>query len=360
MRALLFVIVLAAAGYGAWHVWGGKEGSPAAGGGGPVMAVEAARVNPEKLVVNVNTVGNLRSNESVILRPEIAGRIENIAFDEGATVKKDAVLIQLDARLAESEVKQTEAQLKLARLSQNRARDLQKTGAVSQSRLDQATADLAVADANLGLARAKFDKTRIIAPFDGVVGLRRVSPGDVVSVGQELENFESYDPMKVDFSIPEVYAPLLKAGQELEISIDAIPGKPFTGSVYALDPQIEAGGRSIALRAKVPNPESTLKPGYFARINLVVDTKEAALLIPEAAIIPKGAETFVYAVEDGKAVTRKVTPGIRRDGRVEIVEGLKAGDVVITAGQMKPTMRDGMAVNAQVATESAPSAGEAE
>lgn len=316
------------------------------------LSVEAVRVTPEPLVVTLGTVGTLRSNESVVLRPEVAGRVETIHFTEGAPVKKDDILIALDARLVQSELQQAQAQLELARVSLKRAQQLKSSGAVAQSRLDQTSADYAVAEANTNLARTRLDKTRIRAPFDGVVGLRHVSPGDYVNVGQEMASFESFHPLKVDFSIPEIYAPRLQTGQSIEINIDAFPGRVFTGTVYALDPQIDAGGRNVALRAALPNPDLSLKPGYFARVNLTVENKENALLVPESALMPRGTEAFVYVVDGGKAVLRKVETGLRREGRVEIVSGLQPGDVVVTAGQMK--LREGVAVTAQIAGEAPP------
>lgn len=354
VKSLISLVIIAVAAYALWHFFAAPQaGGPAPGAGGFAVPVEAVRVKPERLVVSLSTVGSLRSNESVVLRPEIAGRVESVPFTEGATVKKGELLIALDAGIAQSEVQQVEAQQKLARLSLGRAQKLKQSGAVSQSRLDQANADFAVAAANVSLARAKLEKTRITAPFDGVVGLRKVSPGDYVNVGQELASFESFDPMKVEFTIPEVYAPLVKTGQEIEIGIEALPGKRFTGAVFALDPQVSEGGRSIALRASVPNPDITLKPGYFARINLVADTKENALLIPESAIVPKGSEAYVYVVgADKKVALQKLTLGARQEGRVEVTEGLKEGDIVVTAGQMK--LHEGGEAAAQITGDKPP------
>lgn len=360
VKLLIIVAAIAAAywAYGRFMGAGGTEQQQAGGGpggGGFAMPVEAARLAPEPLAVTVSTVGSLRSNESVVLRPEVAGRIEKIMFEEGAPVKKGEVLVQLDDRQARAEVQQAEAQLRLARVSQQRAASLLQAAAVSQSRLDQANADLAVAEANANLARTRLDKTRIYAPFNGVIGLRKISPGDYVTVGQELANFESFDPMKVDFSIPEVYAPLLSKGQPLNISIDALPDASFTGTVYALDPQIDLNGRSVSLRATVPNPDNTLKPGYFARISLEVANKEAAMLVPEAAIIPEGNNAFVLKIGAESKVERvQVQTGVRQQGKVEITSGLNEGDIIITAGQMKA--QPGMPVSPMIEGEMEPAA----
>lgn len=305
--------------------------------------VEAAEAYEDTLRVSVSTVGNLRSDEAVIIRPEVAGRVEKIHFEEGSIAEEGAPLISIDDREYQAELKRAEANLELARLNYNRSKGLAGTGSASRSSLDQATANLRVAEADLDLARTRLDNTKIKAPFHGIVGLRQVSPGSYVTIGQELVNFQNCDPMKVDFSVPETSAGLLKTGQEIEIRVDAIPGKTFRGKVYAIDPQLDVNGRSLALRAAIPNPDFELKSGYFARVELIVEEKAGALMIPEEALLPAGNQYSVYKIVDGKAVKQQVKTGLYRRGEVEITDGLNAGDIVVTAGQLK--IRDGVAVD---------------
>ena len=186
------------------------------------------------------------------------------------------------------------------------------------------------------MAKTQVAYTKIIAPFDGVVGLRKISPGDYVNVGQELANFVSYDPMKVDFSIPETQANVLGVGQPIEIVVEAMPGKTFLGEVYALDPQLDVSGRAVSLRARIPNPDYQLKPGYFARVMLTVERRENAMVIPESAVVPQGDAKFAFKVGDDDAVALvPLTLGKRLSGEVEVLEGLQVGDRVVTCGQIK-------------------------
>ena len=311
-------------------------GPPPWAKGGFAMPVEAFTVTPRPIDVTLDSVGTLVANESVILRPEVVGRITDIRFTEGQPVKKEDVLFQIDDRLARAELKQAEANLRLAEVNHSRFAKLAKSGAATKRAADEARANLGVSQAAVDLAKAKLDYTSIKAPFDGVIGLRRVSPGDYVSVGQELANFVSYDPMKVNFTIPEAQATQLQVGQNIEIAVEAFAGQTFVGTVYAVDPQLDVNGRAVALRATIANPEYKLKPGFFARVTLIVDKKPAALLVPENAIIPQGNEKFVYRIgADSTVALAPVTLGQRFSGEVEITQGLNAGDAIVVSGQMK-------------------------
>jgi membrane fusion protein (multidrug efflux system) len=329
--------------------YGGYRGvmyfmTPAEVPGGFAMSVESYRLTPEPLDVTIESVGSLRANESATLRPELAGRITDILFTEGALIKKDVPLFKMDDRIYAAELKQAEANLQLARLNYGRFQKLAKSGASSRQRLDEAEASLGVAQANYDLARTRVAYTTIAAPFDGTVGLRRISPGDYVTVGQELANFVSYDPMKVDFSIPETQSRQLHVGQKIDITVEAVPGQIFAGEVFAIDPQVDVSGRAVALRATINNPEYILKPGFFARVSLLVERKPAALLVPEGAIVPQGNDKFVYRITPENTVTLvPVTLGVRKDGRVEVLTGLSAGDQVVTSGQIK--LREGAPVS---------------
>ena len=192
------------------------------------------------------------------------------------------------------------------------------------------------------LARVQLDKTRITAPFAGIVGLRHVSAGEYITAGQALVNLEAIDPVKADFRVPEKFLPAIRVGQTIKIKVDAFPEDSFEGRVYAIDPRLDVVGRSLLVRAMVPNRDQRLRPGLFARVTVLLQLKEDALSVPEQAIVPQGESQFVFKIVDGKAKLTKVKIGTRREGRVEIVEGLTAGDQVVTAGQLK--IRDGSPV----------------
>ena len=335
-RNKIIVIVVGMLAVLGWYAGRDFMGAPQQGMGGFAMPVESMMVAARPLDIAIDSVGTLVANESVIVRPEIVGRITAISFEEGQPIKAGAKLFQIDDRLARAELKQAAANLRLAQLEYERFRKLAGTGAATKRAADQAQANLGVAQANADLAKTRLAYTEITAPFDGVVGLRKVSPGDYVQVGQELANFVSYDPMKVNFSIPETEAGKLEAGQQIAITVEALPGETFLGTVYALDPQLDVAGRSVSLRATIPNPENRLKPGFFAHVALRVEQKSAALMIPEHAIIPQGNQTFIYRIdaEDMVALV-PITLGARFKGEVEVTAGLAAGDAVVTSGHMK-------------------------
>ena len=344
------VVLAVAAGAGAAYYYtlgqpNGADGGTQGRGGPPAniaMPVEAAPVKTGPSQRQVLAIGTLRSNESVIIRPEVAGRIVAIGFNEGAKVKKDAALIRLDDAIQKAELVQAESSLALARANHERANELMKRGAGTERALDEARAKLRNDEASVALARARLEKLSIVAPFDGVVGLRKVSVGDYVNAGAEIANLEAIDPLKVDFRVPEIFLASIKPGQKIDVRVDALPDRGFTGEVYAIDPLIDAAGRSIVIRARIANPDDVLRPGLFARVIVTIEARANALWAPEESIVPVGDQHFLFKVVDGKAVYTRVKLGERKRGDVEIVEGLDPGDVVVTAGLLK--IRDGMPV----------------
>lgn len=347
---ILIVAVLVGGGLWLWLRGGGEEaagpdaGAPAGGppGGAMQLPVEAAIVRAEPLQASLNTVGTTRADESVILRPEVAGRIVKLPFTEGDRVKQGDVLFALDDSVQRAAVAEAEATLVNARLADKRATELGARRLISQSDIDNVRSELGVAQARIASARAQAGKFVIRAPFDGVIGLREVSVGEYVSPGQALVSLVRLDPMEVDFSLPENQLANVKPGQPLRLSVDAYPGETFTGTLAAIDPVIDINSRSAKLRARIDNSDYRLRPGLFARVEL--DTGEAnqtGLMIPEQALLQQGDERFVYRVVNGKAARTVVQTGLRLPGKIQVVSGLSDGDQVISAGQAKPMMFDG-------------------
>ena len=316
---------------------GGGAGGPAAG-----VPVEVVKVATASLPQSITTVGSLRSDESVTIRPEVAGRIAAINFQEGQRVAKGAVLLRLDPSINEAELLQARANLKLARSKYERAVDLSKSNFISGQARDEAENNLRVAEAAVALVEARLAKTEIRAPFTGVIGLRSVSIGDYVKEGADIVNLESIDLLKVDFRVPEVYMRQVKAGQPLQVALDAYPGKTFEGRVFAVNPLLDAAGRAVVIRAQVKNADASLRPGMFARVRLITSESTDSLVVPEQALVPQGSEQFVFKVVDGRAVRAKVEVGQRRDGKVEMVSGVTAGEVVVVSGHQR--LRDGVPV----------------
>jgi membrane fusion protein (multidrug efflux system) len=323
----------------------GQGAGSAAGGADPArpVGVEAARAQVRDLADEVLAVGTLRANESVIIKPEISGRIVAIGFTDGARVARGQLLLRLDDSVLAAQVEQARAELGLARTSFERTEDLAKRNYVSGSARDQAAATLKVQAARLELAQAQLAKTRIVAPFAGVLGLRNVSVGDVVKDGAELVMLEDVSSMKVDLRLPERFLGQLRKGQSIRLLIDAFPGREFTARLDALDAQVDANGRSLLARGVLPNPDASLRAGMFAKARIVLREKPAAIVVPEEAILPSGGQASVFRVVDGKAVRTRVETGMRLDGKVEILSGVAGGELVVTAGQLR-LRRDAMPV----------------
>lgn len=321
----------------------GKGGSGAAGAQATPVVVETHVVGVRALADDVGAVGSLVSNESVVLRPEESGRISMIHFRDGEAVQRGAVLIEFDAAVQRAELQQARASLTLAESNFRRSQDLFARSFVSRSSLDNARSQLEVARAGLALAQARLERMQIRAPFSGVVGIRSVSPGDFVKDGEAMINLEDIATLKVDFRLPELYLDRVRPGQAVELSSDALPDETFAATVDAIDPRVDAQGRALRLRASLSNPALRLRPGVFVRVRLILAERADAVVVPEAALVPAPGNTqFVYRVADGKAQRVEVKTGVRRDAMVEIIDGLEAGAVVVSAGQLK--LRDGASV----------------
>ncbi|MGE0733851.1 MAG: efflux RND transporter periplasmic adaptor subunit, partial [Alphaproteobacteria bacterium] len=290
----------------------------------------------------VQAVGTLLSNESVLIKPEIAGRIAAINFKEGERVKQGDILVELDKSEWEAQLKQAEASLVLSKANYQRANEMAKTGAGTVRNLDEARSKMLSDEAAVSLAKTKLEKAVMSAPFSGVVGLRKVSMGAYVNAGADIVNLEQIDPLKVDFRVPEGLLAQLRVDQKIVMQVDALPGQDILGNVYAIDPLVDVNGRAIALRARVPNPDARLRPGLFARVTLVLSSRPDAMFVPEASIVPVGDQHMVLSVTGGKIAPRPVKIGIRTKGMVEILEGLTPADVVISAGAGLPKYFPGM------------------
>jgi membrane fusion protein (multidrug efflux system) len=325
----------------------------AAGSAGRPVTVEAAKVEVASLVDDAQAVGSLRSRRSVVLRPEVSGRITQLNFTDGQRVRKGQVLVQFDDQLPMAQVQQGQAELSIAQANQKRNQELVAQNFVSQRSLDESAANLQVAQAKLSLARATASRLKIVAPFDGIVGIRMVNVGDYLKDGADIVNIEDIDALFVDFRLPERFQSKVQRGQVARVEVDALPGQKYTAVVQAIDPLIDANGRSVAVRACIDNRQLRLRPGMFARVNTVFGQRDNATVIPEEALLPQGDSQFVIKLipgTDAQTWTTQRVPvqvGIRRPGTVEITGGLQAGDTVIRAGQQR-IQRDGMKVSVVV------------
>ncbi|WP_291914686.1 efflux RND transporter periplasmic adaptor subunit [Limnohabitans sp.] len=326
---------------------GGAAGG--SGGAGRAPAVEVAKVERMTLVDETQAVGSLRSRQGVMLRPEVGGRVKQILFSDGQRVRKGQLMVQFEDQLQQAQVAQARAELSIAEANHKRNQELVAQNFISQRSLDESAAALEVSRAKLSLAQATLQRLQVLAPFDGITGLKQINVGDYLKDGADMVNVEDIDAVLLDFRLPERFQARVRAGQKAQLTVDALPGRPFTAIVQAVDPLIEANGRSVGVRGCIDNRQQQLRPGMFARVNAVFGSRDNALVIPEEAIIPQGGRTFVVKVVPGdkpeNLVSERVAVkvGLRQPGKVEIVEGLSAGDTVVTAGHQR-LQKDGTAV----------------
>ena len=328
----------------------GGSGAPGAGGpgaGGPVP-VEVGKVTRVRLEDDAQAVGTLRSNQSVVLRPEVSGRIVKLAFQDGQRVRRGQLLVQLDDTLQQAQLKQAEAQAGIARTNLQRSRDLLAQNFVSQSAVDQNAAALDVALAQVALAKAQTARMRVLAPFDAMAGIRLVNPGDYVKDGADLVKLDDVSSVWVDFRLPERFLSRIKPGQGVETTLDALPGRTLKAVVGALDSQVDADGRAVLVRARLANPDGVLRSGMFARTRVVFSVRENALVVPEEALVPQGDKQFVVLVVQGDKgpVSKRVEArvGQRVAGKVELLSAVNEGDTVVLAGQPRLMRADGLAL----------------
>lgn len=356
--SVVAVVGIAAASGAAWWyqrqpakpvAQGTGAAAPAAAGAARLPAVEVARVELMTLADEAQAVGSLRSRQSVVLRPEVSGRVTQLNFRDGDRVRRGQLLVQLDDQLPLAQVQQAHAELSIAEANHKRNQELVAQNFISRRSVDESAANLQVAQAKLALARATAARLRITAPFDGIAGIRNTSVGDYLKDGTDIVNIEDIDAMYVDFRLPERLQGKLRKGQSALVDLDALPGQRFTAVVQAIDPLVDANGRSVGVRGCIDNRRLLLRPGMFARVTAVFGEREQARVIPEEAVVPQAGRQFVIKLVDGPDRDTKIAQrvpvkvGIRRPGRVEIVEGLAAGDVVVTAGQQR-VQKDGMPV----------------
>jgi membrane fusion protein (multidrug efflux system) len=324
---------------------GRPAGGPAGPGGGfssMPIGVAAVPVRSEQISFELEALGTSRANESVEITAKVVNQVTAVRFIEGQQVAKGSVLVELDSAQVRADLAAAEATLIESRSQYQRSRELYTTKILSDSQLEQIEATFRANEARVASARARVNDTVIRAPFAGRVGLRRVSVGSLISPGTVITTLDDTSTIKLDFTVPETFLPVVKPGLEITARSIAYPDTTFSGKVSSIDSRVDPASRSVTVRALLPNPEGLLKPGMFLTTRLSRGAIDA-LLIPEQALVPEGGDVFVFVVSDGVAEKRKVQIGQRRVGEVQVVEGLASGEQVVTEGTQK--LRDGSAVS---------------
>jgi membrane fusion protein (multidrug efflux system) len=313
---------------------GGKGGSGKGGAGGagkgPTLAVNAFVVVSQSLKEDVVSSGSLLAAEQVDIYPEISARITQLNIQEGQPVAKGALLVKLFDQDLRAQLQKLLALADNARRTEDRNKQLLAKGGISQQEFDIATTNLRSSLADIDLVKANLLRTEIRAPFSGVIGLRNVSAGAVVSPSTLIARLQQISSLKLDFSIPEKYGSAVKTGSLISFQVDG-SNQAGQGSVYAIEPGVEEQTRNLRIRARVNNTSTRYRPGTFARVTLTIQN-ERSLVVPTQAVIPQTRTNQVIVINNGKAQFKDVKTGLRTAGTIQILSGLSAGDTVATTG----------------------------
>lgn len=303
------------------------------GGNAPVV-VEASEIKLTTDADQTSAIGTLISIPGITVKPEISGRITKISFKSGDFVQKGDVLIEINPDIVKAKLDEAIAKLRLNKLNYSRAFKLYQTHDISKSDFDQAQANYYAAKAQVESAQATLQQSTIVAPFAGRLGLSQVTVGDYVNSGQNIVNLQTIDPLKVDFSIPETYQNKVAIGQQVSLRTEAYPQIIFTGNVEAFESLINQNNRTLNVRANVPNKDGKLIPGGFVEVTLKF-SEQKLIMIPQTAIVYAPDGNYVFKIVANTAEKTPVTLGEKNNNNVVVKTGLKVGDVVVTAGQIK-------------------------
>ena len=287
-----------------------------------------------KLENTVSASGTIVANEEVELKPETSGKIISLPLKEGTTVAKGELLAKINDADLQAQLKKLELTYELAQTQLKRQKDLLAINGISQQDFDVAQNTVNTNKADIEYTQSLIAKTEILAPFNGMIGLKRVSDGTYITAGTTIATIFQIDPVKVDFSIGESYAPYIEKGVKVIFNISGIKNQ-IEGEVYAIEPKIDMNTRTIQVRAICPNKEKAIFPGAFAHIQVLLKDNDNAIMIPTEAVIPEIRGKKVFIVKDGKAKSVPIETGVRTSSQIEVVTGLQSGDSVITSGIMQ-------------------------
>jgi membrane fusion protein (multidrug efflux system) len=312
---------------------GSGAGAGAKGGKTQSFAVNGIVIKPTSFASNLDVTGTIEANESVALQSEVSGLVTGIFFKEGSNVSKGSLLVKINDRDIQAQLQEALTKQNLSASNENRAKQLLAKGAISQEEYDASLADLKSLKAQGQLIRAQLAKTSIIAPFSGKIGLRSISVGVYITPTTVIANLLSTNPVKVNFSVPEKYMGQIKMNSSITFRTDG-SSQIYTGKVFAIEPGINAQTRTLQIKALAQNNNNELLPGSFAKVSLVLNNVENAILVPNEAIIPVLKGKTVFVSKNGKAKQVEVHSGTRTDANIVITSGLAAGDTVLTTGAM--------------------------
>lgn len=318
-----------------------KEGAaPAAGGGPPKeMSVTGYIVKAKTLDNKIQASGSLLAYEDVELHPEVSGKIVDLNLQEGKAVSKGTLLVKLYDADLQAQLKKLQVQRVTAEKTAQRLKQLLAINGIGQQEYDNAALQLDNIDADIMITQAAIAKTEVRAPFSGVIGLKNVSLGAVISPATTIATLQQIDQLKIDFTVPEKYTDAVNVGDVIRFMVDG-QDETFNGKVYAIEPKIDEATRSVKIRAQVQNSKAKLYPGAFAKIDLGLKSIEGAYMVPTQSIIPEARNKKLIVVKDGKADFRVVQTGVRSQSYIQVTDGVNEGDTIVTTAIMyvKPNM----------------------
>lgn len=335
--ALLIAILCS---FSATHVFAAKKSD----GGMPPAFVTVTNPTQTTWQDTISMTGSLASFNGITVKAEAAGRITHVYFSSGQMVKKGDLIIEIFPDIIKAQLKQAEAQLALSQTDFKRFAELLKKGFVTQAEYDKSAATMKSNQATVDQYKAQLSQTLIKAPFSGKIGLKLISLGDYVNIGQNIVQLEALDPIEVDFSVPEIYMSQIKVGTKVSLKISAYPKETFNGEIYAINAALDPSTRTLDVRASIPNPENKLLPGTFAEVSMYLGDPMTVITIPQTAIIYDPQGNYVYRVINNRAVKTPLTLGKKiENNQIIIPQGLTQNDVIVTEGQIK--IGDGAPVN---------------
>lgn len=312
------------------------EKQPAAPGSGAVqgspLQVEASILRPRPFDNTIVLTGSIQANESLELKSESSGKITSINFKEGNSVQRGTLLVQINDEEIRAQIEKQRYMQKLNKDNEYRQRQLFNKDAISQEEYDNALNRLNTTISDIKLLEAQLQKTRVYAPFDGIIGLRYVSTGAYVTPSTVIATLYNNSPAKIEFAVPSRYSSLMTPGKQIRFTIENDTSRVFHGEVYAIEPHINEATRTLTLRAQADNSKGLLIPGQFVKVDLILDSNPKALLIPTQAVVPGQGGQKVFVARGGKAREITIQTGTRTNLAIEVVSGLTAGDTVITTG----------------------------
>ena len=300
-----------------------------------VRVIEAQTVTLGTVSKRINTVGHMRANAMVVIKSEISGRIAELLFTEGGTVKKGDLIIRFEDAEHRAAVQIAEGEHENAKANLERISKLHEQKVESNKKLDEANATMKITEGKLLQAKANLEKANIKAPFDGTIGIMNISAGAFVQGATDLVTLVDNKSVKVTFKVPEKNVHDIGVGQVVEVKVSAFKDQVFTGMIEAVDAKVEQESHSVQVKGVIPNPDNLLREGLFANVSLIVGEKGNTMTVDESSIERMGEIEYVWVVERGRAEKRRVLTGARENGQVEIVAGLQPGQIVVTSGQIK-------------------------